>query len=287
MSMIPQFAGYGGVVPGLSGSMFPNLPGFSSSRNNMGGVNTQLTLRGPAPVSPWMAPPLPGMTPATTPNVPATGTGSAPTGSRSLATHGMATTPAATPPAGTPNSATPPQANQGGWLSGLLGQITGQAFQPLPDPPTQGMTQAQANQLKYQQYLQNYANARNQQNFNWAAQALQGAGTTAKSDAETIAEQQRASNTQGVMDRGLNNSTILPTLNRGVDRDLSYNNQRIDEGIAQQLISLLQSQNITGPNTALWSQYLQQANNLPNTSLIPGYGQPAISYTSFGPRWSR
>ncbi len=127
--------------------------------------------------------------------------------------------------------------------------------------------------MNYQQYLQQLSNQNNQQNFLLAANALKGAGTTATTDAENAAQQQTAQMTQGTIDRGLTNSTIPDTLNRGIQTDLSYNKQRIQEGEAQQLINLLRERQTGGPtNNPLIAQLIAQASNQPNLSLLNGYG---------------
>ncbi len=289
MSVIPTYAGYGGVVPNYAGNMFPNMPGFTSRPNNMNGNDLRVNVAGPQAVSPWMPPPLPGMgTPGITPNQPAGTPPASPTYvprppgmAATLTTPQAAGTPAT--PAGGATGTTP--SPNGGWLSGLLGQITGQAFQPLPAPPNLGLPQQQQNMLAYQTYLQNLANQDNDTRFKQAATALQGSGTTANTEAMNIADQARAGINQDMISKGLNNSTIGSTLNRGVDKDLAFNQQRIQEGIAQQLVNLLQSKNTTGPNTSLFAQLMERLNNVPNTSLIPGFGG-GITYTSMG-NWSR
>ncbi len=300
--MIPQFGGYG-LIPNYAGSMFPTGPGFSSRPNAMGGTDTRLTLARPPQVSPWMPPPLPGQNPPTvTPNMPPGGTTAAPNampgrapampnlpgGATGVPPMGAPVPPAGTagPVAGGATNSTPPQSSP--WLSGLLGQITGTPFQPLPNTPNLGLPQGQQNLMAYQTYLQNLANQDNDTRFKQAAMALQGAGQTANTDALQIADQARAGNNQHVMDSGLSNSTILPTLNRGVDKDLSRNQASIQEGIASRLADLLQSKTTTGPDASRFAELMRALSSAPNTSLIPGFGGTGVSYSGFfGPTWSR
>lgn len=255
--LIPQFAGYGGVVPSISGSPFPG-----GTPNNMNGFSA--TVKGASAgggITPWAAPSsyyqafAPG---GQQPSQGAVGTPGV-TGGTGVATGGGA-------------------AGGGNYLSNLLAQTAANPGPQIPNLPDLGIrNQGQQNAMNYANYLQQQANADNNQRFNTAVQALQGQGTSAKSDIKFAQDEQNAQNTQDLTSRGLINSTIEPTLKMGTADMAQRANQRVDEGVAQQFVNLLQSKQVSGPTMAQMFAMMQQAVQAPNQQ-FSGFNGGGVHY---------
>jgi hypothetical protein len=251
--LTPQFAGYGGVVPGPSGALFPG-----GTPNNMNGFNTTVT--GPPAgggITPWTAPSsyyqayAPGGQVPTVPGVPG-------------ATGGTPTNPTA--------------GGTGNYLSNLLAQTAANPGPQIPPLPDLGIkNQAQNNLLQYEAYLQNAANADTNQRFNTAVRALQGQGTSEKQDIAFAQQEADAKNQQDVISQGLNNSTVLPSLRMGTADVATRANQRVDESVARQFIDLLGSKQVQGPNAQQLFQMLMQATSGPQQQ-FSGFRNGGVSY---------
>lgn len=271
-SVNPVFANYSGVVPGPDRPFSSNFP--SATPNQFGGMNMTVPGGAGAGAVPWIPPSLfPGTVSGgtvidsriTSPTLPAT-PNAPPVHSRNAI--GVTPVPATT---GAPPQAAPPGA--GSWLDQLIGQISGQPFTQMPYLSNSGLPVAIENLLNQQTYEKNLANQKNQQMMNFAVSALHGQGTTAKQDAQLAASKQSAAIDQDLVSRGLTNTTIAPTEQRGVQFDLSRQLQGIDEGTARMLMGLLQSVQNNGPNTGALSEYLRGAMNFANP-----YGGSSATY---------
>lgn len=241
--LIPQFAGYGALYPYASTGTTPN---------RMGGYSTNVQVgAGGNSINPWVQPSLASYS-------------ANPSGTNATASPVAAANQAAS------SSGTMNGGGSGGWLSGLLGKASSDAaYRQLPALPDMGIkNQGMLNAMNYQQYLQNLANLKNDQRFQTAIGALEGAGTTAIADVNKSADAQNAVNAQSMISRGLTNSTIEPTLRAGVESDRTYGQQRVNEGIAQMLINLLQSKTDQGPNANAFAQLMQGYGNYPNQNLM-------------------
>jgi len=257
--MIPQYAGFGNLIPGMSAGSFPQGPGYSTSPNGMNGYNYNATTPAGGGITPWVPP---------------------------GGNYGVAAPATGSPGGMIPTSSGGSVGGGGSYLSNLLSQISATPSPSVPALPDLGIkNQGVSNMLNYQQYMQNQANADNNQRFNWAVEALQGQGTAANQDIQRQQTAEDAANSQDMISRGLTNTTIEPTLKMGTAEAAQRASQRVNEGVAQQLVNLLQSKSETGPNAGQMFSMMQGAMASPNPNLMSMYGMqsPYGGYTNYGP----
>jgi hypothetical protein len=310
MSSIPLFNrprsgtpnGGWSMTPGYNGPLFPNDGVFNVSGNNMGGWNYSVNnpaigaindaaqkarddaerqAQGPV-IRPWSPPGAPAAAPVGAPLSPPGNTNQPFNAPHTLNLSAHGASPAFTPPPNPTTQNAPaayappaPQNFAGGSpVNNIVNQIVGSPYKPV-DAPDLGITdQAQKNLIDYNQWLWNQANSNNDLRYRQAASLVAGQGTTALSDIDTDTQNQKATNAQSMIDRGLNNSTVGMAMDMGVDRNAQYNKQRVSEGQSQQLINLLQSRTDAAPDNNLFSQFLASAANKPTAQSIQLGQQP-------------
>lgn len=133
--------------------------------------------------------------------------------------------------------------------------------------------------LRFEQE-QRAANEANLARYNQAMSELQGLrnsdmgdvaqlGRTAKADMRDQYRQQQANIRAGLVARGLNNSTVLPTMLSGASRDYGRQMTALGESLARQrigvrqadtsrIVNLIASRNDQGPNPALLANTMSQ-----------------------------
>jgi hypothetical protein len=139
-----------------------------------------------------------------------------------------------------------------------------------------GLNQAQSNMVNYATYLQNQALQDTNQRFNYALEALKTLGTSAKTDVGIAQKEADATNTQQMISAGMGNTTVPATLRMGTADTAARAGQRIDEGVADRLISLLGSKQVNAPTNSDIFNMLKGMSSATQTT--PQYN---VSYSGF------
>lgn len=144
----------------------------------------------------------------------------------------------------------------GSYLDDVLKQL-----QALPQPKGMSVPGGTPNGGLINQMFdaQQQANAANSQRFNIAAGLLSKQGTAAKADVAQQASKSSADMNQGLMNRGLYNTTVFSPLQAGITREANRQNEKIDESTAGGLANLIGERNDQGPNMGLLSSLLSNS----------------------------
>lgn len=145
-------------------------------------------------------------------------------------------------------------------MASYLDQVL-QQLQGLPAPKAMSVSGNTPNSGLINQLFsaQNQANAANTQRFNISAGLLTTQGQAAKTDVAQQAAKSTADMNQGLMNRGLYNTSTFAPLQQGITREANRQNESIDEQTAGGLASLIGQRNDNGPNASLISQLLQSS----------------------------
>lgn len=157
----------------------------------------------------------------------------------------------------------------------------------------------QANLQRYNQLLASIQNlgAQTHGTYNEALKNINTVGDAARTRVDRNFTQQMGSADQDLITRGLGNTTIRPTIQRGIESDRALNQQSIDEQQAQLRSGVLQNRagnemqvgsllaraiegrNDTGPDLGMFTSLLQQAAGAQTSplSVQAGRGLPATS----------
>lgn len=114
------------------------------------------------------------------------------------------------------------------------------AVKPLQTAQNQSNADEEA---KYQRLMQSMSQLQSQigGTYGQAQAALEGVGTSARQRVADTTAQSLASSDQGLISRGLGNTTIVDAAHRGIRSDAERANQAIDEQVSTQKAGLLQN----------------------------------------------
>lgn len=90
-------------------------------------------------------------------------------------------------------------------------------------------------------------------------------GQSASEQAERSATRQKGRTTQSAVSRGIGNTTVLDTMQRGVEEDKLRALRDIEERVARQRAGVVEGVQDVGPNMGQASQLIQQIASVPDT----------------------
>ncbi len=115
------------------------------------------------------------------------------------------------------------------------------------------------NIIQQMQAAQEKANLLNEQRFKRAMSQFENLGNAGRARIEQQTAQRQAAATQNLTSRGLGNTTITSSVERGIASDAETSRQQLEEGIAVQKAGLLERRSDVGPDLSQFASLLQAA----------------------------
>ena len=128
-------------------------------------------------------------------------------------------------------------------------------FQQQPQLAPQPISSRQQLTNQYQKAI-NDANAANESRYQQALGNLEGVGTSQRADINQRFNSSQSSVNQSLVDSGLANTTVLPTMRQGVERNRQSALGELETGLARERNQIIQSRNDIAPNLEFLYQML-------------------------------
>ena len=144
----------------------------------------------------------------------------------------------------------------GYWSYAGVGQNA--RFTPFQQQPQQAPQRASSRQQLTSQYQQaiDDANAANESRYQEALSNLDGVGTSQRADINQRFDSSHSAVNQSLVDSGLANTTVLPTMRQGVERNRQSALGELDASLARERNQVIQSRNDIAPNLEFLYQML-------------------------------
>jgi hypothetical protein len=118
--------------------------------------------------------------------------------------------------------------------------------------------------IKQLQQAQNKANTANEQRYQDILGQYSNLGQAGMTQIGQQEQQGLASNTQGMISRGLSNTTVGDASARGISSDAELKRQQLQEGVAQQKAGVMERRTDQGPDMGMYANLLQKASQSQN-----------------------
>jgi hypothetical protein len=115
------------------------------------------------------------------------------------------------------------------------------------------------------------ANAANEKRYNDILGMYSNLGQAGMARIGQGEEQAQAKGTQDLTSRGLGNTTVTSSVNRGIANDAELQRQGLQENVAQLKGGVMERKTDAGPNLGLYSGLLQQMASQPRQTVGPSY----------------
>jgi hypothetical protein len=115
------------------------------------------------------------------------------------------------------------------------------------------------NIMQQLQSSQNAANVANQQRYKDILGMYSNLGKSGEARIAEKETQAQAANTQNLTSRGLGNTTVTSSTNRGIASDAEFSRQALGEQVAQLQGGVMERATQQGPNLSMYANLIQQA----------------------------
>jgi len=140
-----------------------------------------------------------------------------------------------------------------------IGLYSTPAYQSLVSQPQAGQNTAIQDLIQQFQLSQEQANKVNEQRYKDILKLYENLGQAGRTRIERETAQSQAQATQGLISRGLGNTTITSAVQRGISEESELARQQLEETVALQRAGVMERRTDAGPDTGLYASLLQAA----------------------------